>query len=368
VAYALEGGAVGLIGGDGARIWEANVAGNPVAVALTGDGGLCGVLAAAAGDPAAVATLYCLLQDGAEGWQYDTDRRSTGISLSPTGNYMAVGARDGTVTLFGIVAGEETGGQNIEVADSVLSNARELTDKSEHGSACALLRTAIAANAVDLDLFDEYIRIKAKWHASSVDLGKQALESGDYRLAIRLFAATLEEDPLYTQAAESLREARTARSAQLIDEAGRKEAANDFGGAEQNLREAVAVAPIDSREPRRELAAFLERRARAIDWLADRLLQDGDVQGSLNSLMAAQHIRPAPERALRIRGMQIDVEFDAGMRAYDSKQYVLAVFQFKKVLRLNNNHSEALRHLEFAKRFSQETATDSLQDRFSRLE
>jgi tetratricopeptide (TPR) repeat protein len=178
----------------------------------------------------------------------------------------------------------------------------------------------------------------------------------------------LEEDPLCTQAAELLREARQARSAQLIEAAERCEAANEFTGAEESLREAAAVAPMSQGIPRQALASFLARRAAATDILADKLIRERDIQGALNALTAAQSTCPASERASRIRSLLTDVEFAAGMKAYNAKQYVQAVFQFKKVLRLDKNHAEAQRHLEFARRFSQESSTDSLQDRFSRLE
>ncbi len=281
---------------------------------------------------------------------------------------MAVGARDGTVSLFEIVPGDEAEGQSDNLSDTILAQVRSLIENNEPERACAMLKSALAANAADRTLYDEYIRVKDAWHASASASGKQAMQSGDARTAIRTYAAMLEEDPLCTDAAILLREARSVRAAQLVEEAHAHESAADFVGAEFSLREAAAVAPLNLGEPRCALAEFLDRRAIAADAQAERLVRDGDKQGALNTLMSIQSTCPGAERASRIRGLKTDVEFDAGMKAYNAKQYVQAVFQFKKVLRLDKNHSEAQRHLEFARRFSQESSTDSLQDRFSRLE
>jgi tetratricopeptide (TPR) repeat protein len=308
------------------------------------------------------------MQDGAEGWQHDTERKSTGISLSPDGGYMAVGARDGTISLFGIVAGDEAAGQSANLPDTVVAHARNLMEANQPVEACAVLKAAMAANAVDLTLYDEYVRLKDAWHDSAIERGKQAMAHGDARVAIGAFAAMLDEDPLCTQAAVLLTDARAMRATQLIETAQRQESADDVGGAEASLREAAAVAPTGVIEPRRALAAFLERRAGIYEALAETMIREENTHAALDALTQAQCTCPRPERAARIQRLQTDVEFEAGMQAYNAKQYVQAVFQFKKVLRLDKNHADAQRHLEFARRFSQESSTDSLQDRFSRLE
>jgi len=370
VGYAAEGGVVGLIGGGGARIWDAAINGDAVAVsmALSGDGGLCAVLAAQSGDPSGGTTIYCFLQDGSDGWTHDTDRKSTGITLSANGAFMAVGARDGTVSLFSIVPGEELSGESANAADSILAQARSLMEAREPVRACTILKAAIAANAADVTLYEEYIQIRELWYASSLDLGKQAMQAGDARSAIRTFAAMLEEDPLCTQAADLLREARAARAAELVETAELLEKSNDADGAEESLREAVAVAPMTFGKPRRMLAEFLARRADATEALAESRMREGDIPGALGALLAAQSACPRPERSGRIRSLQTEVEFASGMKAYHAREYIQAVFQFKKVLRLDKSHAEAQRHLEFARRFSQDSSTDTLQDRFSRLE
>ena len=62
------------------------------------------------------------------------------------------------------------------------------------------------------------------------------------------------------------------------------------------------------------------------------------------------------------------MEFAAGMAAYNEKRYREAIFQFKKALARDPAHSEAKRYLAFAQRFEQDATTDTLTDRFSRLE
>jgi len=56
------------------------------------------------------------------------------------------------------------------------------------------------------------------------------------------------------------------------------------------------------------------------------------------------------------------------MAAYNEKRYSEAVFQFKKVLARDPGHAEAKRYLNFAQKFAQDATTESLTDRFSRLE
>lgn len=368
VAYAAASGAIGLIGGDGARIWESAIRGDVSAMALTGDGSLCALLALPPGESSGAATIYCFQQDGSEGWQHDTERRTAGISLSSNGAYLAVGARDGTISLYGIVPGEQLDGQSAETVGAVIAHSRRLRQAGDPAMACSALRSAMSANPGELALHEEYVQLKQSWQEEAASTGTRLVESGDVRAAIRVFAAVLEEDPLCSQASELLRTARAVRAAQLVEIAEQQEAGSDFAAAELSLREAVAVAPMELREPRRAFGDFLARRSEAADVLAARLQSDGDTEGALNALLAGQNKRPTPERALKIRRLQTDSEFAAGMLAYSAKKYNQAVFQFKKVLRLDKNHAEAKRHLEFARRFAQDTSTDSLQDRFSRLE
>jgi tetratricopeptide (TPR) repeat protein len=178
----------------------------------------------------------------------------------------------------------------------------------------------------------------------------------------------LEDDPLGVQAAELLRRAQEVRAAELVAAAEAFRQAKDDAHEEASLREAAAVAPVEMETPRRTLAAHLQRRAGELDRSADSLNRAEDSEGALNALLAAQSLSPDAARSGRIRALQIEVEFEAGMRAYNVKQYVQAVFQFKKVLRLDSAHADARRYLEFARRFSTESTTDSLQDRFSKLE
>ena len=251
---------------------------------------------------------------------------------------------------------------------AVLARAQQLIESGDPEQACLALKGALRTNPADPILHQEYLKVKQAWHALSTESGTQALARGEAADAIRAFAAMLEEDPLCAKAAGMLRIAREARATQLIDVAAQQEADSDFDGAEGSLREAIAVSPTDVSLPRTQLAALFERRAADIDMAAEQLSQEGDMEGALNALLQAQSQRPTPERAARIRALQIGTEFAAGMQAYDAKRYNLAVFQFKKVLRLDKSHADAQRHLEFARRFAQDTSAESLQDRFSKLE
>lgn len=365
-AYGTAGGGVGLIVGDGNRRWEARIAGEIVAVALSSDGSLCTALARPHGDPSGTTWIVCFLEDGQEGWHYETEKRLLGVALSPDGRYLATGARDGTTTVYAVVPGE--GGAAGIAVGTAQARALELAQAGALAEACAVLREAVGLQPADLALCDALLQSRERYFAETLTAAKGALETGDAGGAIRALAALLQEEPLHFEAVQMLLQARRRRSEQLLAEAHVYETKEDFAAVESALREATAVAPLDQREPRQELAAFLTRRTQAADAEADRLLKAGETEAALAALERAQAVAASQERAARIVRAQIDLEFAEGMAAYNAKRYTEAIFQFKKVLIRDPNHADARRYLGFAQKFAQDAQTDSLTDRFSRLE
>ncbi len=368
IAYAADNGSIGLIGGDGVRIWESAVNGTVTHLALSGDGNVCAVLTSNPDDVMGAGVVHCLMADGGEGWQHETERRSTGVSLSSNGKYLAVGSRDGYATLYELSLSEQTDSPGAEFTDAVRAQARKQVASGELAEACKSLWTALSNSPGDVELHQEYLATKKSWHESASIKGEEAMAMGEPKTAIRVFSEMLEEDPLCSDAAASLRRARCARSQQLLEEANSAEAIGDLGVAENALRQAAAVALPDNADPRVHLAAFFGRRAATLDALAELQRSQGNDAEALSSLMTAQSLSPVATRLKTITDLQIEIEFEIGMAAYDNREYNQAVFQFKKVLRLNKNHAEANRRLEFARRFAQDRTTESLQDRFSRLE
>lgn len=54
-----------------------------------------------------------------------------------------------------------------------------------------------------------------------------------------------------------------------------------------------------------------------------------------------------------------------GLALYEARQYPQAILRFRKVLSIDPQNAEALRHIEYAEKIGQD---DALFDRFSKLE
>ncbi len=368
VAYGLADGRVGLIGGDGARKWEARLPGEVFALALSSDGSLCAALCRRPDAPAS-AHIYCLDATGAVGWDFDAEKRLLGLSVSPDGRYLATGARDGTTAVYEIVPAEGAGeGRERHSAGDPLMEAAALRKAGDFAGALQLLREALEFDPADCAGCDRLLTIRATYLQQGFDEAQNRIEQGRFAAAIALLAALLTEEPLHTDVALTLRAARMQRSTELIAEAQERSAAGDVVQAEMKLREAIAVAPVGPTPARIELAALFTRHAEAADAEAERLLAQGELQAGLAALERAQAAATSRERAQKIGRAHTALEFATGMTAYNDKRYNEAVFQFKKVLARDSAHAEAKRYLNFAQKFAQDAATESLTDRFSRLE
>ncbi|MCW3053116.1 MAG: Thioredoxin protein [Chthonomonadales bacterium] len=368
VVYGLEDGKVGLIGGDGARKWETRLPGEVFALALSSDGSLCAALCRRPDNPAS-AHIYCLDATGTVGWDFDAEKRLLGLAVSPDGRYLATGARDGTTSVYEVVAAEGStdGKERRSVGDPVVA-AAALRSADDFGGALQILREALEFDPADCVGCDRLLTARDAYLQEGFDEAQKRIAQGEFAPAIALLAALLTEDPLHTEVAQALRGARTQRSAELIAEAHAHSAAGDVGHAEMKLREAIAVAPVGPTPARVELAALFTRFAEAADAEADRLLAQGDLHAGIAALERAQAVAANRTRAQTIGRVQTALEFTIGMAAYNDKRYSEAVFQFKKVLARDPGHAEARRYLNFAQKFAQDATTESLTDRFSRLE
>ncbi len=368
VAYGTVDGKVGLIDADGARKWETRLPGEVFALALSSGGDLCAALCRPPENPAG-AHIYCLDANGTVGWDFDTEKRLLGLALSPDGKYMATGARDGTTAVYEVVPAEGAGeGKDRRVLSDPLAAAATLRKAGDFASALQTLREALDANPADCEGCDRLLTTRAAYLQEGFDEAHARIGKGDLAAAIGLLGSLLTEEPLHIEVAQSLRAVRVQRSEELIAEARALNAAGNGSQTEMKLREAIAVAPIGPTSARRELAALFTHRAETADADADRLLAQGELQAGLAALERAQAVAESRERAKKIALAQTAMEFAAGMTAYNEKRYSEAVFQFKKVLARDPGHAEAKRYLNFSQKFAQDTNTESLTDRFSRLE
>lgn len=365
IAYADAAGRIGLITGDGTRLWEYSAGLEIVALALSADASVCAAVGTLPGDAQQLATLICISPDGSEGFRLETDRRVTGVAVSPEGEYLATGARDGTISVYAVSTGEVEASGRIEAAKQAALREQAA---GNHSAACALLRQALDLSPADVATCELYLSIRDAWFEESLRLAQSAMQAGDLLLAITQLADIVAEEPLYVPAIELLKFARAERARLLVEQGLQQEDEGNIEAAEQSLTEAALVSPRENTDPRRVLGSFHARLAEVAEAGANTKLAAGDRDGALHLLSQAQARHANPERAKRISSLRIESEFEAGMEAYNARRYEEAIFQFKKTLTMAPGHSDAARYLEYARRFSQDSASDSLQDRFSRLE
>ncbi len=376
VAYGTREGAVGLVDGDGMRKWEATFQGEVTDLALDGEGKLCAVLFRhrlkdLEPVPNSV-RLACIGETGQIEWQYDSEQNLQGVSLSANGKFLATGARNGTIAVYGVVIGEGNPLSGAQATGGARRQANALVKAGDLRGAARLLEIALDSDPTDIVLYQDLLNMRGSYFEGTLGQAQSMRERGDSQGAIRLLDGLLREVPLatevFTQAANALNAARTQRASQLRQQASEYVQAEEDERAEATLREALTLLPFDSLDIRQELAALRTRRAQAADALAEQSAKEGDLEAGVAFLERAQSITPSPDRARQLLDMQIALEFSAGMNAYNAKEYRDAIFQFKKVLARDPSHAEAKRYLGFAQRFSQDASTDSLNDRFSRLE
>jgi tetratricopeptide (TPR) repeat protein len=367
-AYAVDGGRLGVIGMDGSRIWEASLPGEVAALAVSADGALTAALYFPANAPEGTSTVALLLNDGTIGWTHDTDRRATGVSFTPDGSVLSVGARDGSVAVYRVEQGAATGSASVNASSEALTRAAHLEASGDIRDAYSVLQAVGPANPADVALWQELTRLKNLWFEMALAEAESLRSANDYRGAIRCCAQLIDADPLFVPAIDALRALRTERAEQLRQEARSSRDTGNLKAAEAALREAVAVALPEALEMRRELADICAGQATAMDARADAFVADGRLSEALEALQHAQSISLNTARSARITQLQVQFEFAAGMEAYNARKYAEAAFQFKKVLNLQPTHAEARRYQDFARKFAQDSIQESLADRFSRLE
>lgn len=363
-AYGTAEGTIGLIDADGLRRWEVRLSGEIAALALTAAGNLCVALVHAESGT----HLTCLTGPGQVGWEYDAEKRLTGLALSPEGRYLAVSARDGTLAVYEIVPGE---GDVVIGARDTLFDARaqaaELAEAGDLESAYRTLTAALEAKPTDVGLCEDLIARREEWLRTRFAEATSQFESGDFAAAAATLEAMQRLELPGADAVALLEKARLERGKQLLAEARDYETAGDLEAADRALRDAVAGAPF-LLEARRDLGALRARQAAETDAEAERLLADGDLEAGVAALERAQAMAPTPERAARLVRAQTAREYAAGMASYSEKRYREAIFQFKKVLARDPDHAEAKRYLGYAQKFVQDSTGDSTSDRFQFLE
>jgi tetratricopeptide (TPR) repeat protein len=362
VAYGTALGGIGVVDGQGTRLWEARLPGEVRAIVLSGDGRVCAALCRPETDPNTT-RLFCLEETGRIGWEYDPEQVLPGLSLSGNGRFVATSARNGVITVFEVVPGERAAAAIEQALTDAPERADALAAAGDLAGACAVLQAAVEANPGALAIYEQLTELKQRRKQAALALADERTAVNDYAEALSMLQALLGDDPLDLEIVGAVIRLRKERAAQLFDSAS----AAHGEAAEAMLREALAVDPTLI-AARRELAVLRARQTEEADAEAERLLAAGQLEAGVAAAERAQALDPTAVRANKLERAQTALEFAAGMAAYNEKRYQEAVFQFKKALHRDPSHTEAKRYLAFAQRFAQDSATDTLNDRFSRLE
>ena len=365
VVYGTVGGGVGAIDGNGTRLWEARLPGTVTTLALSGDGSLCAALVQV-GD---AIHLYCLIGQGQVGWEHTLEKRFVGLSLSDNGQWLAIGAKDGTAALYEIVQSEwaEADGDNTERLRNFLAQHPTLPTNETGIALYREMREILCQPVSDMQLLTKAIIVRGDWYLAFYKEFTRPDENKDYARNLTLIKAALENNPCETAFTEAYHilskgylEAQCADARTLIE-------ANEIDRAAVLLRELLAAYPFDP-DMHTLLFELNEGQASTADADADALLSKGDLENGVAALERAQNAHPTPERAAKIGRARTALEFAAGLADYNARRYQEAIFQFKKVLVRDPEHSEARRYLGFAQSFLSDASNNALTDRFNMLE
>ncbi|MBC7809244.1 MAG: PQQ-binding-like beta-propeller repeat protein [Akkermansiaceae bacterium] len=358
-----SGGGTGLINADGQLLWFTEITGEPVAVATDAGARTVGLLAQT--DTNAGRLVLVSGENGLPVWEIDyEDSRPTGLSMSANGEFVGVSLRDGTICVYKLFYGDRLAAAD---GEAVLAEARAA--RSGDGSllqAVALLQARLVSVPSDFracDLLQETLR-DAKEQALA--LSANAEEIGDFLSADERLAeiqTVLPGDADLFRTRQSLRQ----RWNTLERTLGEKSlAVGDAAAAEAHLLYAIVADPLDSAS-RERLADARFAAATAATADGRKRMAQGAWADSVAAFTEAQKRGASgPEITQLLKQARVGEAMALGNALYNDRQYAPALFQFKKVLRLDPDHAEAKQRIAYAQNFLQDAG--QITERFTRLE
>jgi tetratricopeptide (TPR) repeat protein len=354
------GGGVGAVDSEGKLLWFAETVGDPTEVAID-TAGLAVAAIVRLDDHSG--RLLLLSADGLPAWDVDYEEaRPTGLSLSSNGRFAAVSLRDGTLAVYELQYGERLGAADPQ---QILNEAHTAQDMGNHVAAVELLRARLAAVPSDARaceaLADALVAVRERGLAAS-----EAAEAvGDFREADARLADVAAAWPTDAEVTERRRGLRTRWSAVAMEAGAAAVAAGDGPTAEKQFLEAIEADPLDT-TARASLADARHAAAETALARGRAFVDAGRYTDAITALIEAQ-ARGASGPA--VTGLLSDARAGEAMalgnKLYQDRQYAAALFQFKKVLRLDPNNAEAMQKINYAQNFLADT---QLNDRFTRLE
>jgi tetratricopeptide (TPR) repeat protein len=355
-----EGG-VGAIDDEGALQWYTPLVGTPLEVGLSADGTTIAVLSQI--DATSGRLVFLSGDGGMPTWDIDFDEaRPTGLSIAPGGGYAAVSLRDGSLSVFELHHGERVATLSEENA---LAEARAAADAGSLRGAIELLQTRLAAVPSDIRACALLAELLATFATRCRSAAANAAALGEFAEADSRLADAISLLPLDAALVQERHALRAQWSATALADGRRALEAGDGASAETALLAAIVADPLSlaARE------ALAEARGTAADTALDQgrtLLAAGSPTEALVALAEARRRGASgPLVNEMMRAARVAEALELGNRLYRDRQYAAALFQFKKVLRLEPDHPEALQKVGYAQNFLQDT---QLSDRFTRLE
>lgn len=353
---------VGALDDEGCLLWFADFDAPVSEIALDAAGETTAVLLR---DSDTSGRLIFLSGRGLPLWDMEFDTaRPTGVSLSADGQSAAVTLRDGTITAYELHFGEAAkigrGAQSRGLEDAEILRAQ-----GNAKAAAEMLRAHLVDAPADAAACRALADALISFRAQSVAAAETSERIGDYSGADERLAAYLKLDALDAEIVTKRRTLRRlwAESARAAGQAALD--AGDAGAAETHFRTAIEADP-HSAAARAALAVALQSAAASALTSARDSIAAGKFAAAIAALTeAGRHGASSEEVSESLHAARVGEALSSGNDLYRRQQYAAALFQFKKVLRLDPAHAEALQKIAYAQNFLQNT---QLNDRFTRLE
>lgn len=362
VSFAGDGG-VGLVGTDGQLCWFTETVGESVGLAM--DGGARTVAALMQTDTTEGRLLLLSGESGLPVWEVDYEEaKPTGVSVSPSGEYVGVSLSGGTIAVYRLSYGDRLAATD---GDAVLAEARAA--QAGEGSlfgAVALLQARLTSVPSDFRACDLLREMLTEAKEQALALSANAEEIGDYITAQERLLEALQVLPLDAELFKArclLHQRWNALERSLGEKAL---AQSDGDGAEAHLLYAIAADPLDS-VARERLADARHAAADTAIAAGKKQITLGEWESAVASFTEAQK-RGASGMGITglLKSARVGEALALGNALYNDRQYAPALFQFKKVLRLDPDHTEAKQRIAYAQNFLRDAG--QITERFTRLE
>lgn len=343
---------------DGAKLWESEGNGPVVACAGAEDGIV--VIARDAGEDEH--TVECLARDGSPLTAYSAPSALTSVACSHDGRYVALSCRDGSLHVME-VQGRPSRLMDAQEGTALYENAVSMANRGDYTDAVPALIRSLELDPRNVDASRKLAETAHSLVRESLRLAEESLVNGDYaESAHRLHVAW--ENCVY--APETASNVLAMRERVVDSMLGRARELSD-SSAEEALDLLNVLLQVDlANTEARELLGRLE------DEITDRLVREAEeALSSGRPSDAVRLLEQARDRSSSDRigetlaKARCEEALAEGLALYEARQYPQAILRFRKVLSIDPQNAEALRHIEYAEKIGQD---DALFDRFSKLE